>query len=120
MQMSKLLIVHKINDENDRPVLEQGFSRYHVPEVMMQNPLTLRYLMYRVIPAPPAKLDPQCGWSNQGFKQNDSYKRSYGAWSIDIGSRRVEVRSRRVEVGSLREDIGSRRVEVGSRRAGVG
>lgn len=52
MQMSKLLIVHHLKDENDRPALERWFTRYHVPEVMTQTPWTVRYLLYRCVPAP--------------------------------------------------------------------
>lgn len=53
MEMSKLLIVHKLNDENDRPALERWFTRYHVPEVLVQSPWTVKYLLYRVVPCPP-------------------------------------------------------------------
>ena len=53
MEMSKLLIIHKLNDENDRPALERWFQRYHVPEVLTQNPWTVKYILYRVVPPPP-------------------------------------------------------------------
>ncbi len=53
MEMSKIMIIHKLNDENDRPGLERWFRRYHVPEVMVQSPWMVRYLLYRVIPCPP-------------------------------------------------------------------
>jgi len=57
MEMSKLLIIHKINDENDRPALERWFNRYHVPEVMTQTPWTVKYVLYRPIPCPPGAED---------------------------------------------------------------
>jgi hypothetical protein len=60
VEMSKLLIIHKLNDENDRPALERWFYRYHVPEVMTQNPWTVKYVLYRVVPAPP-------GGENYGY-----------------------------------------------------
>jgi hypothetical protein len=57
MEMAKLFIVHKINDENDRPALERWFFRYHVPEVMNFAPWTVKYVMYRVVPPPPGGED---------------------------------------------------------------
>jgi hypothetical protein len=60
MEMSKLLIIHKLNDENDRPALERWFQRYHVPEVLTQSPWTVKYVLYRVVPAPP-------GGENYGY-----------------------------------------------------
>ena len=52
MEMSKLVIVHDLHDENDRPALERWFRRYHVPEVLTQTPWSVRYLLYRCVPPP--------------------------------------------------------------------
>ena len=68
MEMSKLLIVHKLNDENDRPSLERWFQRYHVPEVLTQNPWTVKYVLYRVVPAPPGGED--YGYYNYRVHEN--------------------------------------------------
>ncbi len=53
LEMSKLVIIHDLKDENDRPALERWFRRYHVPEVLTQTPWMVRYLLYRCVPAPP-------------------------------------------------------------------
>jgi hypothetical protein len=53
MEMSKLVIIHDLKDENARPALERWFRRYHVPEVIAQGPWTVRYLLYRCVPPPP-------------------------------------------------------------------
>lgn len=79
MQMSKLLIIHKLNDENDRPALERWFHRYHVPEVMTQSPWTVKYLLYRVVPAPP-------GGKNFGYYNY----RVHENWVLDNSLRRGE------------------------------
>ncbi|MFP3154702.1 hypothetical protein LQZ18_09825 [Lachnospiraceae bacterium ZAX-1] len=77
MEMNKLLIVHKINDENDRPALERWFTRYHVPEVLVQSPWMVRYLLYRVVPAPPG--GEAYGYYNYRVHEN---------WALDNSMRR--------------------------------
>ncbi len=79
MEMSKLFIIHKINDENDRPALERWFHRYHVPEVMTQNPWTVKYLLYRVVPAPQG--GEAFGYYNYRVHEN---------WVLDNSMRRGE------------------------------
>jgi hypothetical protein len=53
MEMSKIVIFHKLNDENERPRLERWMRRYHIPEVLNQTPWTIRYQCYRPVPHPP-------------------------------------------------------------------
>ncbi len=77
MEMSKLFIIHKLNDENDRPALERWFQRYHVPEVLTQNPWTVKYVLYRVIPPPP-------GGENYGYYNY----RVHENWVMDNSMRR--------------------------------
>jgi hypothetical protein len=79
MEMSKLLIIHKINDENDRPALERWFNRYHAPEVMTQAPWAVKYVMYRPVPCPP-------GAENYGYY---GY-RVHESWVPDQSLRRGE------------------------------
>lgn len=79
MQMSKLLIIHKINDENDRPALERWFNRYHVPEVLTQSPWTVRYLLYRPVPCPPGAEN----YGVYGYRVHEN-------WVIDNSMRRGE------------------------------
>jgi len=71
MKMSKLLIVHKLNDENDRPALERWFNRYHIPEVLAQTPWTVRYLLYRAVPPPPGA--EKYGYYNYRVHENWAY-----------------------------------------------
>jgi hypothetical protein len=52
VDMSKLVVIHNLKDENDRPALERWFRRYHVPEVLAQGPATVRYHLYRCVPPP--------------------------------------------------------------------
>jgi len=51
--MSKLVILHHLPDNNDRPALERWFWRHHCPEVLAQAPWTTRYVLYRPVPPPP-------------------------------------------------------------------
>jgi hypothetical protein len=53
MEMSKLVVIHDLKDENDRPALERWFRRHHVPEVLAHGPATVRYQLFRCVPAPP-------------------------------------------------------------------
>jgi len=79
MEMSKLLIIHRLNSENDRPALERWFQRYHVPEVLTQSPWTVKYLLYRVVPPPPGGED--FGFYNYRVHEN---------WVMDKSLRRGE------------------------------
>lgn len=51
--MTKLVVLHHLPDNNDRPALERWFRRHHCPEVLAQAPWMTRYVMYRAQPAPP-------------------------------------------------------------------
>ncbi len=53
MAMSKLVILHHLLDNDDRPGLERWFWQHHCPEVLAQVPWTTRYVLYRPVPAPP-------------------------------------------------------------------
>ncbi len=53
MTMTKLVVLHHLPDNNDRPALERWFRRHHCPEVLAQAPWMTRYLLYRAQPAPP-------------------------------------------------------------------
>jgi hypothetical protein len=53
MPMTKLVVLHHLPDNNDRPALERWFRRHHCPEVLAQAPWMTRYVMYRAQPAPP-------------------------------------------------------------------
>lgn len=77
MEMSKLVIIHDLKDENDRPALERWFRRYHVPEVLTQSPWTVRYLLYRCVPPPPGA--EQFGYFNYRVHEN---------WVLDNAARR--------------------------------
>ena len=57
MEMEKMVIFHRLTDENLRPATERWFRRYHVPEVLCQYPWTVRYLLYRPVPPPPGGED---------------------------------------------------------------
>lgn len=69
MEMSKLLIIHELNNENDRPALERWFNRYHAPEVMTQAPWTVRYVMFRPVPCPPGAED----FGYYGYRVHESW-----------------------------------------------
>ena len=77
MEMSKLLIIHKINDENDRPALERWFNRYHNPEVLVNTPWTVKYVLYRPVPCPPGAEE----YGFFGYRVHES-------WVIDKSQRR--------------------------------
>lgn len=51
--MAKLVLFHKLLDENERPALERWFYRYHVPEVLQQSPWMVKYQLFRPVPPPP-------------------------------------------------------------------
>lgn len=53
MTMTKLVIIHHLEEPNDLPALERWFRQHHCPEVLSQVPWTVRYVIYRVIPPPP-------------------------------------------------------------------
>ncbi len=52
MELTKMVLFHNLSDEDDRPMLERWFYRYHVPEVMQQTPWMIRYCMFRPVPPP--------------------------------------------------------------------
>ena len=58
--MEKMVIFHRLTDENFRPATERWMRRYHVPEVLVQYPWTVRYLLYRPVPPPPGAEDYAC------------------------------------------------------------
>ncbi|MBR3004335.1 MAG: hypothetical protein IKH67_04615 [Lachnospiraceae bacterium] len=77
LTMEKLLIFHNLNDEDTRPALERWFRRYHIHEVQMQKPWTVRYLLYRPVPAP------------EGAKDKGLYTyRVHENWALDVSNRR--------------------------------
>ncbi|MBE2245001.1 MAG: hypothetical protein IAE86_19775 [Burkholderiaceae bacterium] len=51
--MCKLVVLHDLLSNNDRPALERWFRRQHCPEVLAQAPWMTRYVMYRCQPPPP-------------------------------------------------------------------
>lgn len=53
MQMEKMVIFHRLNDENMRPALERWFRKNHIPDTLTQTPWTVKYVMYRACPPPP-------------------------------------------------------------------
>lgn len=77
MQMDKMVIFHNLLDENARPAMERWFRRSHVPDVLVQFPWTVRYLLYRPVPAPP-------GAENEGLY---TY-RIHENWAFHIDDRR--------------------------------
>lgn len=77
MEMAKLVLFHKLLNENDRPALERWFYRYHVPEVMQQSPWMVRYSLFRPVPPPPGA---------EAF--NIFNYRVHENWALDPGFRR--------------------------------
>lgn len=53
MAMSKLVILHHLPDNNDRPAMERFFAEQHCPEVCAQAPWLTRYVLFRPVPPPP-------------------------------------------------------------------
>ena len=53
MGMTKLVILHHLPDNNDRPALERWFAERHCPEVCAQAPWLTRYVLFRPVPPPP-------------------------------------------------------------------
>lgn len=51
--MEKMIIFHRLTNENFRPIMERWFRKEHAPDVLVQTPWTLRYLLYRACPPPP-------------------------------------------------------------------
>lgn len=77
LTMEKLLIFHNLADENARPAIERWFRRYHVHEVQMQTPWSVRYLLYRPVPAPEGAKD--AGLFTYRVHEN---------WALDLSNRR--------------------------------
>lgn len=77
MEMSKLVIIHNLKEENDFPALERWFRRYHVPEVLTSTPWLVRYLLYRCVKAPAGAED--FGYFNyrvhESWRLDKDYKR---------------------------------------------
>jgi hypothetical protein len=49
--MIKTIILHHLLDMNDLPAAERWFYRYHIPEVLRNQPVS--YVSYRAVPPPP-------------------------------------------------------------------
>jgi len=77
MEMAKMVLFHKLLNENDRPILERWFNKYHVPEVMQQTPWMVRYALFRPVPPPPGAED-----------MNVFNFRVHENWALDPGFRR--------------------------------
>lgn len=68
MTMTKLVIIHHLEDPNDLPALERWFRQHHCQEVLSQVPWTVRYVMYRAVPPPPGAED--FGYYNYRVHEN--------------------------------------------------
>ena len=49
--MIKTIIIHHLLDMNDLPAAERWFYRYHIPEVLRNQPVS--YVSFRAVPPPP-------------------------------------------------------------------
>jgi hypothetical protein len=49
--MIKTIIIHHLPDMNDLPAAERWFYRYHIPEVLRNQPVS--YVSFRAVPPPP-------------------------------------------------------------------
>jgi hypothetical protein len=49
--MIKTIIIHHLPDMNDLPAVERWFYRYHIPEVLRNQPVS--YASFRAVPPPP-------------------------------------------------------------------
>ena len=79
MKMMKMVIIHKLKDENDRPAMERWFRRYHVPDVLAAwAPWVVTYQLYRPVPPPPGA--EEFGCYNYRVHEN---------WSLDMEYKRA-------------------------------
>lgn len=77
VQMQKMVVFHRLTNERQRPALERWFRRQHVPDVLVQAPWMVRYLLYRPVPPPPGAEAYAC--YNYRIHEN---------WALDFGLRR--------------------------------
>ena len=83
--MIKTIILHHLLDMNDLPAAERWFYRYHIPEVLRNQPVS--YVSYRAVPPPPGAED--FGYFN--YKVHENLNRGEGEKPLGLLAMTKEV-----------------------------
>ena len=83
--MIKTIILHHLLDMNDLPAAERWFYRYHIPEVLRNQPVG--YVSYRAVPPPPGAED--YGYYN--YKVHENLNRGEGERPLGLTAMTKEV-----------------------------
>jgi chalcone isomerase len=83
--MIRTIIFHHLPDMNDLPAAERWFYRYHIPEVLRNQPV--RYVSYRAVPPPPGAED--FGYFN--YKVHENVNRGEGEKPLGLTAMTKEV-----------------------------
>ena len=83
--MIKTIIIHHLLDMNDLPAAERWFYRYHIPEVLRNQPVS--YVSYRAVPPPPGAED--FGYCN--YKVHENLNRGEGEKPLGLLTMTKEV-----------------------------
>ncbi len=83
--MIKTIILHHLLDMNDLPAAERWFYRYHIPEVLRNQPVS--YVSYRAVPPPPGAED--YGYYN--YKVHENVNRGEGEKPLGLTAMTKEV-----------------------------
>jgi hypothetical protein len=83
--MIKTIIIHHFPDMNDLPAAERWFYRYHIPEVLRNQPVS--YVSFRAVPPPPGAED--FGYCN--YKVHENLNRGEGEKPLGLLTMTKEV-----------------------------
>ena len=83
--MIKTIIIHHLPDMNDLPAAERWFYRYHIPEVLRNQPVS--YVSFRAVPPPPGA--EEFGYCN--YKVHENLNRGEGEKPLGLLTMTKEV-----------------------------